>query len=196
MSLATPRTEVTLSEKRFSIADVAALPTDLPSGTVDYELDNGRLVTMVPPGDRHGAVQGEIVTELKNQGQRRGLGLARSEVGIVLWRNPDRLVGADAAFILKQSLPLRHSPEGYLETIPELVVEVRSKNDSAAQIERKIEDYLAAGVQMVLVADPTTKTITAYEQSGKRRTFAEADTLTLSGILPDFSCSVAELFNE
>ena len=196
MSLVAPQTEWTSSEKRFSIADVAMLRTELPSGTVDYELDNGRLVTMVPPVDMHGAVQATIVTELVLQGQRRGHGVARSEVGIILWRNPDRLVGADAAFILNESLPLRHSPEGYLETIPELVVEVQSKNDSTVQVQHKVDDYLAAGVQMVLVIDPATKKVTAFDRSSDRRIFAESDTLSLEGILPQFRCAVAELFRE
>ena len=38
-----------------------------------------------------------------------------------------------AAFILTASLPVRQSTEGYLETIPEIVVEVRSKNDTGRE---------------------------------------------------------------
>ena len=34
----------------FTVADLAALPDELPSGPVHYELDNGRLITMPPPG--------------------------------------------------------------------------------------------------------------------------------------------------
>jgi Uma2 family endonuclease len=182
--------------KRFSIADLTALPTEVPSGPVDYELDNGSLVTMVPPGDEHGGVQAKFSREFLNQGQDRKLGVARAEVGIVLWRNPDRLVGADAAFILTRSLPLRRTPEGYLETIPEIVVEVRSKNDTGPYVERKVADYLHAGVRMVLVPDPATKTITAFEPNGVSKTFAENDELTLGNLLPDFRASVAEFFND
>jgi Uma2 family endonuclease len=196
MSLVAPRSKVSPGEKCFSIADVAKLPTELPSGTVDYELDNGRLITMVPPGDMHGAVQAQISSELLVQGQRRGAGLARAEVGIVLWRNPDRLVAADAAFILNRSLPLRHSPEGYLETIPELVVEVRSKNDSAADVKHKVDDYLTAGVHVVLVADPSTKSVTLYSRDNEPHRFSESETLVLESILPDFRCSVADLFRD
>ena len=41
-------------------------------------------------------------------------------------------------------MPIRESREGYLETIPELVVEIRSKNDSSAEINQKIAEYLAS----------------------------------------------------
>ena len=41
--------------KLLTVADLAALPSELPSGTVRYELHHGVLVTMPPPGDIHGA---------------------------------------------------------------------------------------------------------------------------------------------
>ncbi len=40
----------------FTAADVAALPRGLPSGDVNYELDNGKLIVMPPPGNLHGGL--------------------------------------------------------------------------------------------------------------------------------------------
>ncbi len=103
----------------FTVADVAVLPSDLPSGPVCYELHHGRLITMPPPGDQHGAVESNVGAALKVQGEWRGLGKARSgDVGIILARGPDHLLGADAVFVANRSLPIRRSREGYLETIP------------------------------------------------------------------------------
>src|SRR5688500_7325305 len=101
-------------EKLLTAADVAALPTSLPSGDVRYELNDGRLVIMPPPGDIHARQQAKIVRYLDTEGEEKGHGKVRGEVGILLRRNPDRLVGADAAFILTASLPVVRSPEGYL----------------------------------------------------------------------------------
>ena len=61
-------------------------------------------------------------------------GEAFSEISVILRRNPDRVVGPDAAFVVKRSLPVRMLPEGYFETIPDLVVEIRNKNDSLADL--------------------------------------------------------------
>ncbi len=181
----------------FTAADLELLPTDLPSGPIDYELDNGRLVfIMVPPGDLHGAVQSNIVTELKIQGERRGHGKARTEVGIVLWRNPDRVVGADIAFVAKKSLPIQRTKEGYLETIPELVVEIRSTNDSLKYVERKVQHYLKAGVEIVWVADWSARTVTAHTGTGEPAVYGESDTLRLPTLIPDFSMPVADVFRE
>jgi len=181
-------------ERSLTIADVATLPEELPSGPVNFELDNGRLVAMAPPGDVHGVVQGRIVRQFLNQGEDKGLGTARTESGVILWRNPDRLVGPDAAFIANKSLPVRRSPEGYLETIPELVVEILSKNDSAERLARKTADYLRAGVEVVWIADPQSKTITAHTRDGQPQVFGPQDDLTAETIIPGFRVRVAELF--
>ncbi len=179
----------------LTVADLAALPSELPSGPVLYELDNGRLVVMAPPGDRHGAVELNIGTELKVQGERRGFGKARSgEVAIILWRNPDRVVGADAVFIANSFLPIRLSKEGYLETIPDLAVEVRSKNDTLSEILQKVADYLRAGVRAVWVLDLDKKTITEHRHEQEAKVFSKTDTLTVEDIIPRFQVVVRDMF--
>jgi Uma2 family endonuclease len=177
------------------VADVAAMPDEVPSGPVLYELDNGRLIMMAPPGGYHGAHESNVITQLKIQGEFRGLGKARSgDVGIVLWRNPDRLVGADAAFICNSSLPIRLSPEGYLETIPDLVAEIRSKNATDPEVLHKIEDYLRAGVRVVWDIDPKRRTVTAYRRDQAPQVFTEEDTLTIEDVIPGFRMAVRDVF--
>lgn len=190
-----PPKSLLFPERLLTVADLAALPDELPSGPVRYELDNGRLLIMPPAGDIHGATESNLVTELKIQGERRGLGKVRSgEVGIVLWRNPDRVVGADAIFVAKESLPIQLSKEGYLETIPDLVVEVRSKNDSKPEVRAKVKDYLKAGVRVIWVVDPKKQTVTAYRQGRKPQVFKTKDTLTVEDVIPGFHMLVAEVF--
>jgi Uma2 family endonuclease len=136
-----------------------------------------------------------VTTELKVQGERRGHGKTRSgEVGVVLWRDPDRVVGADAVFIANRSLPIRRSGQGYLETIPDLVVEVRSKNDTGAKIADKVGDYLKAGVQVVWVADPQTRTVSVHRRDQEPQVLGEDDTLTVEDIIPGFRMRVADVF--
>lgn len=176
----------------LTAADVAVLPDDLPSGAVKWELWDGRLAVMAPPGDIHAAVDGNIIAELKLQGERAGHGKARTEVGIILRRNPDCVLGPDATFIANASLPLRLSPEGYLETIPEFVVEVRSKNDTVRELERKAGEYLAAGVRLVWVVDPLRSLVTVFRAGQPPQTLQPTDTLTAEGIIPDFKLTVAD----
>jgi Uma2 family endonuclease len=180
----------------LTAADLSAFPTELSSGPVDYELDNGRLVLiMAPPGDLHGAAQSNIVAYLKFWGEHKNLGRARTETGLILWRNPDRVVTPDVMFAANRSLPIRTSPEGYWETIPDLVVEVRSKNDTPASMRRKVDHYLKAGVELVWVVDPTTTAVTVHTSAGAE-TYGAGDALSLPGLLPEFSLSVADVFRD
>ena len=185
-------------DKLLTAADLEAFPTELPSGMpIDYELDNGRLVLiMAPPGDVHGAAQSLIATYLTMHGEFKGHGKVRTEVGIVLWRSPDRVVGADVAFIAKKSLPLKVAREGYLETIPELVVEIRSKNDSLSYMQRKVEHYLKAGVEIVWVVDPSAKIVTIHAADAEPLVREGSDILELPNLIPDFSLPVADVFRE
>jgi len=177
----------------LTAADLAALPTSLPTGDVKYELNDGELVVMAPPGADHGRTQFQVGTLLLSVAEKLGLGEAFAEVGIVLRRNPDRIVGADAAFILNASLPVRHSPEGYLETIPELIIEIRSKNDTMPELIAKAQEYLQAGAQCVWIIEPEAQRLSAHFPDGSVSVFRPSDTLT-SPLLPGFAVPLTQLF--
>ena len=185
------------SERLLTIADVAALPDELPSGPVRYELDNGRLIIMPPCGGDHGGVESRFAAEFVYQGEKKGHGKSKcGDVGVILWRDPDRLVGSDVAFITKGSLPIKLSREGYLETIPQLIVEVKSKNDTQPEVDAKVSDYLKAGVWLIWVADPKTRTVTAHRAGQEPRLYTENDVLTADDIIPGFRLPVREVFED
>ena len=179
----------------LTVADFAVLPDDLPTGPVCYELDDGRLLIMAAVReDIHGSVESNIATELKLLGERRGLGKVRSgDVGVILRRFPDTVKCPDVCFIANALLPIRRSPEDFLETIPSLVVEIRDKNDSRPYVLRKTTEYLDAGVVVVWVADPDTKTVTAYRKDRQPEVFAEDAILRDKAILPGFQVFGSEI---
>jgi Uma2 family endonuclease len=180
----------------FNAADLAAFPTHISSGDVDYELDCGKLIIKRPPCAAHASVQIFIAAELMYQGQRKHHGRAFTEVGIVLSRNPDTVLGADLAFVGKPKLPVRRSREGYLDTIPDLVIEVRSKNDTRAELERKAQQYLSAGVSIVLIADPEARTVAEHRAGIEPRVYRAPETLALDEPIPGFRLDLAECFSE
>ncbi|OWK43687.1 hypothetical protein FRUB_03286 [Fimbriiglobus ruber] len=103
-------------------------------------------------------------------------------------------MGADAAFILARSFPIRESKEGYLETIPEIVVEIRSKNDTQPEIASKVTEYLDAGTLVVWILDPDEQTVTAHRLDQPAQIFRSGDNLTCSDLLPGFATPVVRLF--
>jgi len=172
---------------------VARLPRTLATTDVDYELHDGRLLVIAPPVDERSDYQALFISYLFNLGQQPGHGRVRGDVGILLRRNPDHLLGADAAFLTTRQLPPSRSSEGYLLTIPELIIEIRSKNNTLRELDAKVRDYLAAGAALVWVADPDVRSVTAHRANELPLVLTAADTLTADPVIPGFAVAVAEL---
>lgn len=54
------------------------------------------------------------------------------------------------------------------------MVEVVSKNDTLAEIQTRIRDYLRVGVRVVWIVDPATKSVTIHRKGRKPKTLREA----------------------
>jgi Uma2 family endonuclease len=193
-----PNVEREIAERRlWTIADLAALPEDLPTGHALYELWDGELVLMAPPGDLHGSVEARLITVLTVHGEWEGHGrVSGGEVGVVMSVAPDTVFGVDAVFLTRDQLPARHSPEGYLVTIPALVAEVLSKNDTRPKVAARVDRYLAAGVRLVWIADRKRRTVTAYRPGEAAVVLGEDDVLTAEGIIPGLAFPIRRLFQD
>ena len=181
-------------ERLLTAADLEALPDDLPSGPVLYELDDGRLIIMAPPGGHSGAsgIQSGRGTQApgRAQGARQGEERRRRH-------RPSPQAGPGVRgrtlFVCNDRLPIRTSPEGYLETIPDLVGEVRSKKRPAGA-DRKGRQVPRRRRAARVGARPKTQTVTAHRPDQPPRVFAAGDTLTADDVIPDFAVAVADLF--
>ena len=124
-----------------------------------------------------------------------GLGLD-SEVGFqcFAWK-PDRVRRADVSFIAAERYSLDQlSREGYSTIPPDLAVEVISPNDLAQELDEKLEDYLRAGVKLIWVISPETRTLQVYYPDGTSRRLHEGDEVSGDNVIPGFRCLVAALF--
>jgi len=75
-------------------------------------------------------------------------------------------------------------------------VEVRSKNDTLAALQRKAADYLAAGVRVVWVVDPINRNVIEYRPGQPPVTYSETDTLTITDVIPGFALAVSLALQE
>ena len=157
------------------------------------ELVNGRFIEMPPTGRPHGTVETNVAAELRAFVKPRNLGKVMSgEVGIITRRDPDTVRGADVAYISHERLA-KAKAKGYLDVPPELVVEVVSPSDRWTDVNEKVDEYLACGVDEVWIVDPRTRRVTCYG-SAAVRTYQPEDTLTAPDVLPGLSLVVATLF--
>ena len=78
--------------------------------------------------------------------------------------------------------------------IPELVVEVRSPGDRWRDIQKKITEYLQAGVLTVVVLDPESNSAHVFSADDPPRTLGAEDELVLPGILEGFRMRLGRFF--
>jgi Uma2 family endonuclease len=160
------------------------------------ELVDGRIVHMNPTGVEHADIEIALGAALRAFVRKNRLGrVLGGEVGIYTRRNPDRVRGADLAFISRERLA-DNPAKGFLKVAPELAVEIVSPRDRWQDIRQKIEEYFAIGVQRVWIVEPDNRDVLIYSSSTEMRKFGEGDILTGEGVLEGFSVPVAELFEE
>lgn len=79
------------------------------------------------------------------------------------------------------------------EFTPDLAVEVISKSNTPAEMQRKVADYFASGTKLVWLIYPKRKAVHVYESTTKRRIVT--DVLDGGTVLPGFSLNLDELFS-
>jgi Uma2 family endonuclease len=160
-----------------------------------YELVKGELIEMAPTGGRHGRVAIRIGSRLNTYIEQEDLGeVFAAETGFLLERTPDRVRAPDVAFVSKNRLPPGDLPVGFVDIVPDLVVEVISPGDTASYVQAKVEDWLSAGVRLVWVFYPDTRSVASYGSLDEVRILTESDRLQGDPVLPGFSCLVTDLF--
>ena len=83
---------------------------------------------------------------------------------------------------------------GFMPIAPDLAIEVISTSERRAAIATKVEMYLAAGVRLVWVADPRTKSVTVHAPGTPARFLGSNELLDGGDLLPGFSVRVGDFF--
>jgi Uma2 family endonuclease len=159
-----------------------------------FELVRGEVIELPPPLKRHGVVAGNFARLIGNfLVQRRKGYLTSNDSGVILERHPDTVRGPDVAvYEDAQSWDELHPKYG--EVPPVLAVEVLSPDDKANKVNRKLGDYLKAGVGLVWLADPEERTVTVYRKGCEPRLFEATDEVTGEDVLPGLAVKVADCF--
>lgn len=157
-----------------------------------FELVRGELYEMVT-GYRHGQVVAQITFLMQSWRMRTRAGDVLSDAGFTLERNPDTVRGPDVSFVRKGRFPDGPPARGYPEIAPDAAFEVRSPNDTWAELVAKAEQYLAKGCQLVVLVEPDEFAET-YRPGQPAVRLKPEDTFTAEDVLPDFSCRVADFF--
>lgn len=167
----------------------------VPKDGMRREVVKGEIRETPPAGALHGKAAMGLGVLLGNYIKSNKLGeVPAAETGFIIARSPDTVRAPDTGFISKERIPKEGPPDGYWELAPDLAVEVVSPNDTATYVQEKVREWIEAGVKLVWVVYPKTRSIVVHKSLKEIFTLTEEETLSGGNVLPGFECTVNEIF--
>ncbi|MPZ22311.1 MAG: Uma2 family endonuclease [Dehalococcoidia bacterium] len=181
---------VATEKKPMTADELLAMPDD---GT-RYELVKGELRKMAPASGEHGYVAGRITQMIAAFVEQNDVGhIYVADTGYRLASNPDTVRAPDFAFVHKGRVAGFRGP-GFGRGAPDLVVEVLSPSNTAAEMTERVEQYLDAGCKLLWVVDPDSRSVTIWSADRTARLLHGADDIDGGDVLPGFSCPISRFF--
>ncbi|MBE9065981.1 Uma2 family endonuclease [Leptolyngbya cf. ectocarpi LEGE 11479] len=146
----------------------------------------GNLLIMPPTGWETGNRNLKISQQLANWADQDGSGLGfDSSTGFRLANGAVR--SPDVAWVRRERIEhLNPAPDKFLPLCPDFVIELRSASDSLSTLQKKMEEYVANGLQLGWLINPQDKQVEIYYPDGEVSLLNRPDTLRGEAVLPDF----------
>jgi Uma2 family endonuclease len=165
----------------------------LPETKPETEWVRGRALQKMSPRRGHGRLQFEFAKAIDAWSGGRGEVVTEWRFRLVVPGEARRPLVPDVAYVSNERLKGHTFEE--LEApdfAPNVAVEILSPGDKRIDVKSKIDVYLQAGSDAVIVFDPKKRTVSTFDRAGSR-TFSGADTFVHAS-LPGFSFVVEEFF--
>lgn len=176
---------------RYTVADLEAGRVPNP-GAGGYELDAGKLVCVSPNAWRHELVRWRLWGLLGPLVKERLLGALLPELGLAL--GPADLRAPDLALVPPERIPAQ--TDVFAREMPVWVAEIVSPGNRRREVERKVQQYLAAGIGVIWVIDPTTETVRVIHAGGAEQLVRGGEVLAEPEIFPDLEFPASALFRD
>lgn len=192
--------DVPLSRIRLSPPPGAATVDDV----VSIEVHEDRLFELVdrtlvekPMGAFESAIAVLLTIEIGNFVRRHKLGKVLGSDGMMqIFPNLVRI--PDVSFLSWNRLPrepFSTSPPAP-QMAPDLAVEVLLPSNTRREMQRKLQEYFAAGVRLVWYVDPATRTAISYTAVDAATLIPADGQLEGGDVLPGFGLSLTAIFDE
>ena len=157
-----------------------------------FELIHGEIVEKVPT-EEHGLIAANICGFLWQYTRQSGFGRAVIAVRV---RMPDDDYNSrqpDLAFFADTTRPI--VKRGPVPQMPDLVIEVKSPDDTYTSMRERAHYYLMHGAKLVWLIYPEKRLVEVYRQGADSDILTGDDTLQGDDVLPGFVLSVHAIFH-
>ncbi|GAX43497.1 hypothetical protein NIES4075_45120 [Tolypothrix sp. NIES-4075] len=185
----------------FTITDLEQLQAEHPEWQM--ELVDGSVLVMGPSDYESEEIGAELIRLLANWVRPQRLGrVTGSSAGFILpsleedVKEADKLKrnlrAPDVSFVRADRL--KRTKRDFVELVPDLMVEVKSKSDRLKTLQEKIQLFLQLGSTVGILIDPDELTLTIYRLNQEPIVLQDNDKLTLPDLLPGWELTVSELW--
>ncbi|MCU0549578.1 MAG: Uma2 family endonuclease [Leptolyngbya sp. Prado105] len=158
------------------------------------ELVNGEIIIMSPSGYESEEVASRMLGKLFPHVEQNRLGrVTGSSAGFVLPNSDTR--APDVSFVLAERM--RRTSRKFAELAPDLMVEVKSPNDSLSKLREKINSFLAQGTRVGILINPEERWIEIKRSPDEAFStrLVDGDTLEIPDLFPGWKVPVVELWS-
>jgi Uma2 family endonuclease len=152
---------------------------------------------IVTPTGSEGARRGqELAVQLGTWAKRDGRGVSFGAAAG--FRLPDGAVRApDASWVIRKRWDAlsRAERRGCAPLCPDVVFEIRSEHQTAADVREKIRGYVAGGAHLAVFIDPAYRTVEIYRPGREPEIHTDPRDVRLDPELPGFALDPGPIFH-
>jgi Uma2 family endonuclease len=181
----------------LTITDLEDLQQEHPDWQM--ELVEGNIIVMGPSDYASDEISIRFAAKLWNWVETHKLGrVTGSSAGFILpplakdQAQKRNLRAPDVSFVLAHRLKKTH--RNFVELVPDLMVEVKSRTDKIEQLVEKIQMFLILGTEVGILIDPDELTLTVYRLNQATQILRDGDILTLSDLLPGWELAISDIW--
>ncbi|MEB3339828.1 Uma2 family endonuclease [Okeania sp.] len=153
------------------------------------------LIIMAPKGSITGNRNSSIIGQLWSWNYQTKLGKSfNSSSSFHLPNGSNR--SPDAAWVKQERWDAltREQQETFALLCPDFVVELRSKNDTILELQKKMKEYQENGARLGWLINSKNRTVETYWQNQEIEIYENPDSLSGENVLPGFALDLTEVW--
>ena len=155
----------------------------------------GELVIMPPTGWITGRRNSRLTRRLDEWAEKDGTGVAFDSSTMFMLPNGAKR-SPDASWVRQDRLDSLNEEEkdGFAPICQDFVAELRSRTDSLATLQSKMEEYIENGARLGWLIDPKNRRVFIYRPGHAAETLESPEIISGDPVLPGFALNLQEIW--